>query len=137
MVHIHECGTCRVCRGLFLPQTAIPFSTDPALRRHAWTIRLMKSRSTPGTTTPHHHDAVLACLRAAGLPVELTAHAYTLLDSHTYGFAVQEAALPFEATKTAGAVGDAIVGHFPDGAYPHLVENGGRTHHETRIQLRQ
>ena len=31
---------------------------------------------------------------------ELTAHAYALIDSYTYGFALQEAALPFEGPET-------------------------------------
>jgi AcrR family transcriptional regulator len=92
------------------------------LRRHSWAIALMESRSTPGGASLRHHDAVLACLRAAGFSVELTAHAYALLDSYIYGFAVQEAALPFDGTNTAGVVAEAIVEHFPEGAYPHLVE---------------
>jgi len=96
-------------------------SARQVLRRHTWAIGLMESRSTPGPATLCHHDAVLACLRTAGFSVELTAHAYALLDSYIYGFAVQEAALPFEGT-TAGDVAEAIVEYFPEGAYPHLVE---------------
>jgi AcrR family transcriptional regulator len=97
-------------------------SARRTLRRHSWAIGLMESRSTPGAATLHHHDAVLACLRAAGFSVELTAHAYALLDSYIYGFAVQEASLPFDATNTAGAVAEAIMEQFAEGAYPHLVE---------------
>jgi AcrR family transcriptional regulator len=97
-------------------------SARRVLRRHSWAIALMESRSTPGAASLRHHDAVLGCLRAAGFSVELTAHAYALLDSYVYGFAVQEAALPFEGTDTAGAVAEAIVAHMPQGAYPHLVE---------------
>jgi AcrR family transcriptional regulator len=97
-------------------------SARHVLRRHSWAIALMESRSTPGPASLRHHDAVLACLRAAGFSVELTAHAYALLDSYIYGFAVQEAALPFDAANTAGAVAEAIVEHFPPGAYPHLAE---------------
>jgi len=96
-------------------------SARQVLRRHTWAIGLMESLSTPGPATLCHHDAVLACLRTAGFSVELTAHAYALLDSYIYGFAVQEAALPFEGT-TAGDVAEAIVEYFPEGAYPHLVE---------------
>jgi len=97
-------------------------SARRALRRHSWAIALMESRSTPGAATLRHHDAVLGCLRAAGFSVEQTAHAYALLDSYIYGFALQEAALPFDATNTASTVAEAIVEHFPAGAYPHLVE---------------
>jgi AcrR family transcriptional regulator len=97
-------------------------SARHALRRHSWAIALMESRSTPGASSLRHHNAVLGCLRAAGFSVELTAHAYALLDSYIYGFAVQEAALPFDETATAGVVAESIVERFPPGAYPHLVE---------------
>ncbi|MBO0867909.1 MAG: TetR/AcrR family transcriptional regulator [Micromonosporaceae bacterium] len=97
-------------------------SARRALRRHSWAIGLMESRATPGAASLHHHDTVLACLRTAGFSVEQTAHAYALLDSYIYGFAVQEAGLPFEGADTAGTVAEAIMEHFPEGAYPHLVE---------------
>ena len=54
----------------------------------------MESRTNPGPETLAHHDAVLECLFAAGLSMDLTAHAYALIDSYVYGFAMQEANLP-------------------------------------------
>jgi hypothetical protein len=55
------------------------------LSRHRWAIGLMESRSSPGPATLRHHDAVLGCLRGAGFPVALVAHAYAVLDSYIYG----------------------------------------------------
>jgi Tetracyclin repressor-like, C-terminal domain len=52
--------------------------------------------NAPGPATLRHHDAVLGCLRGAGFPVALAAHAYAVLDGYIYGFALQEASLPFE-----------------------------------------
>lgn len=69
-------------------------SARAALRRHPWAAPLMESRTNPGPETLGHHDAVLGCLFAGGLSMELTAHAYALLDSFVYGFALQEANLP-------------------------------------------
>jgi AcrR family transcriptional regulator len=69
-------------------------SARRALSRHHWAIGLMESRKSPGPATLQHHDAVLRTLREAGFSVEMTAHAYALLDSYVYGFALQEAALP-------------------------------------------
>ena len=66
------------------------------LRRHPWAIALLESRTCPGPATLGHHDAVLGTLRAAGFSLEMTAHAYALLDAFVYGFAIQEASLPFE-----------------------------------------
>jgi AcrR family transcriptional regulator len=97
-------------------------SARTALRRHPWAIGLMESRTAPGPATLRHHDAVLGALRAAGFSVELTAHAYALLDSYVYGFALQEASLPFKGPDGAGPVAETMVRQFPAGDYPHLVE---------------
>lgn len=97
-------------------------SMRAVLRKHRWAIGLLESRRTPGAATLNHHDAVLRCLRNAGLSIELTGHAYALLDSYIYGFAQQEAALPFETTEETHALAGEMMKAFPEGAYPHLVE---------------
>jgi AcrR family transcriptional regulator len=93
-----------------------------ALARHRWAIGLMESRASPGPATLRHHDAVLGCLRHAGFSVELTAHAYSLLDSYIYGFALQEASLPFDTAQETTEVAEEVFGQFPTGEYPHLTE---------------
>jgi AcrR family transcriptional regulator len=97
------------------------FSARRVLRCHPWAIGLLESRSSPGPATLRHHDATIGTLRAAGFSVEMTAHAYALLDSYVYGFALQEASLPFTA-DTVSEVADPMMAQFPVGEYPHLVE---------------
>jgi AcrR family transcriptional regulator len=97
-------------------------SARAALRRHRWAIGLLESRHTPGPANLRHHDAVLATLLAAGFSSELTAHAYALLDSYVYGFALQEAALPFEGPESVGEVAGPIMQLMAAGEYPHLVD---------------
>jgi AcrR family transcriptional regulator len=97
-------------------------SARRVLRRHPWAIGLLESRTSPGPATLAHHDAVLGTLRAAGFSRELTAHAYALIDSYTYGFALQEAGLPFEGRETVGEVAEPIMERFATGAYPHMME---------------
>ena len=97
-------------------------SARHVLRRHPWAIGLLESRTSPGPATLRHHDANLATLRAAGFSVEMTAHAYALLDSFVYGFALQEASLPLADPGTVAEVGQPILEHFSTGEYPHLVE---------------
>lgn len=97
-------------------------SARRVLSRHHWAIGLMESRKSPGPATLRHHDAVLGTLRQAGFTIEMTAHAYALLDSYVYGFALQEAALPFKGPDTAAGVAEPMVQQFPADAYPHLVE---------------
>ena len=97
-------------------------SARQVLRRHPWAIGLMESRTSPGPATLRHHDAVLGCLRRAGFSVELTAHAYALLDSYIYGFALQEASLPFGTGEEAARVAEEISAQFASGEYPYLTE---------------
>ncbi len=97
-------------------------SAREVLGRHRWAIGLMESRRSPGPATLRHHDAVLGCLREAGFSVELTAHAYSLLDSYIYGFALQEASLPFDTGEEAAQVAQDISAMMPGGEYPYLAE---------------
>ena len=97
-------------------------STRAALRRHPWAISLMESRRAPGPANLRHHDAVLGCLRHAGFSIELTAHAYAVLDSYVYGFARTEASLPFDTPDQTNEVADEIMQGFAAGEYPNLVE---------------
>jgi AcrR family transcriptional regulator len=105
---------------LAMRQRAI--SVRAVLGRHRWAIGLMESRRSPGPATLRHHDAVLGCLRAAGFSVELTAHAYSLLDSYIYGFALQEASLPFGTPEETAQVTQEIARRMPAGEYPYLAE---------------
>jgi AcrR family transcriptional regulator len=97
-------------------------SAREALQRHPWATGLMESRSTPGPATLRHHDAVLGILRNAGFSIEMAAHAYSVLDSYIYGFALQEASLPFDTSEEIAAVAESIMEHFSADAYPHLTE---------------
>jgi AcrR family transcriptional regulator len=96
-------------------------SARDVLRRHTWAITLMESRSTPGTATLRHHEAVLATLRTAGLSLEMTGHAYAMLDAFVYGFVLQEAALPL-GPETAPEAVSALAAQLAPDEYPHLME---------------
>ena len=97
-------------------------SARAVLARHRWAIGLLESRPDPGPANLRHHDTVLATLRAAGFSPELTAHAYALIDSYVYGFALQEASLPFEGRESVGDVAGPIMERMASGEYPHLAQ---------------
>lgn len=97
-------------------------SAREVLKRHWWATPLMETRTSPGPATLRHHDAVLGCLRGGGLSLPMTAHAYAILDSYVYGFALQEVNLPFGGEEPISDLADQIVSAFPDGVYPHFVE---------------
>jgi len=96
-------------------------SARVVLRRHPWAIGLLETRTSPGHATLRHHNAVLGALRAGGFSVELTAHAYALLDSYVYGFALQEATLPFN-DQSVEEVAAPMMEAFESGDFPHLLE---------------
>lgn len=96
-------------------------SAREVLRRHPWAPPLMESRTSPGPATLHHHDAVLGCLRRGGLSWSLTAHAYAVLDSFVYGFALQEANLPFDDEEQVGELAESILEPFSPDEYPNMV----------------
>jgi AcrR family transcriptional regulator len=97
-------------------------SARKALRRHPWAIGRMESRANPGAATLRHHDAVIGCLRAAGFTIELTAHAFSAIDSYLYGFAMQELNLPFHTPDETAAMAVTFLDQFPATEFPHLAE---------------
>lgn len=95
-----------------------------ALARHPWAIGLMDSRTSPGPANLRHSEAVTACLRRAGFSVVMATHANWLLDSYVYGFALQEASLPFDtAADLADMVEDVFLPQLPPEEFPFLSES--------------
>jgi AcrR family transcriptional regulator len=95
-------------------------SAREVLAAHPWGLGLIESRRSPGEATLRHHDAVLGCLRTAGFPVRLAAHAFSVLDAYVYGFVLTEVNLPFEPGESTedfvGELGSVLADH------PHLAE---------------
>ncbi len=97
-------------------------SVRTVLRRHPWAIPLLQSRRSPGRATLRHLDAVIGCLRAAGFSLEQTAHAYALIDSYVYGFALSEASLPINGPETVSEVAESMMVQYLAAEYPNLLE---------------
>jgi AcrR family transcriptional regulator len=117
-----EISVPRAERGWMEEMRARSHSARAALARHRWAIGLMDSRTSPGPATLRHHDAVLGCLRADGFTVAMAAHAFALLDSYVYGFALQEASLPFDTPEETAAVAASVLAEMPTDEHPHLTE---------------
>jgi len=96
-------------------------SLRDVLLRHRWAIGLMEARRNAGPANLRHHDAVIGSLRAGGLGMDLAAHAYSLLDSYIYGFALTKMNLPFDATEEVAEVAQGMLQRFPVNEYPNLV----------------
>ena len=99
-------------------------STREALARHPWAIGLMEGRTSHGPANLSLHDAVLGCLRAAGFSLEMTVHAYSVLDAYIYGFALQERDISPESADDFAAEAQRQMHEYEAvlAEYPHLVE---------------
>ena len=96
-------------------------SARRALNAHPWAVGLMDSRSSPGPATLAHHDGVLGVLLGSGFSLPLAGHAFAALDSYTYGFALQEAALPAAGHDEIADLAGAILTGGAAEAYPNMA----------------
>jgi AcrR family transcriptional regulator len=96
-------------------------SAREALRRHQWAVGLMETRMSPGPASAEHHNATMGCLREAGFPFRDAVHAYNVLDSYAYGFALQEKTIPFETPEQSVEMAEVTVGE-RGSEYPYLSE---------------
>ena len=99
-------------------------SARQVLARHTWAIGLMESRTSPGPAHLRHREAVTACLRKAGFSVVMATHANWLLDAYVYGYALQEASLPFDtADEFTDVTEDVFLPQLPADEFPYLNES--------------
>lgn len=100
-------------------------SARQVLARHPWAISLMESRTTPGPANLRHREAVTACLRRGGFSVIMATHANWLINSHVYGYALQQATLPFAtADELADMTAEVYLPQLPPDEFPYLNESG-------------
>ncbi|WP_436407393.1 TetR/AcrR family transcriptional regulator [Agromyces litoreus] len=99
-------------------------SARQVLARHPWAISLMESRTSPGPANLRHREAVTACLRRAGFSVVMATHANWVLDSYVYGFALQEAGLPFDTADELAVMTEGVyLPQLPPDEFPYLNES--------------
>ncbi len=97
-------------------------SARDVLLRHHWATSLMQSRTKPGPATLRHHDWVIGSLREAGFPIDMAAHAFSVMDSYIYGFALQQMNLPSHTSEESAELAENILRQLPADEYPHLAE---------------
>ena len=97
-------------------------SARDVLLRHPWATSLMQSRTKPGSATLRHHDAVIGSLRAAGFTIDMAAHAFSVLDSYIYGFALQQMNLPYHTSAENAEFAENILRQLRATEYPHFTE---------------
>jgi AcrR family transcriptional regulator len=96
-------------------------SAHEILLAHPWAPVLIMSRFNIGPGMTRYLDATLGRLREGGFSIEGALDAWHTLDSHLYGFTLQQLNLPFDADEAPKVSAD-VLGQLPADQYPHIVE---------------
>jgi AcrR family transcriptional regulator len=88
--------------------------------RHPWASRVVESRTRSGPARLRLVDATVGVLAGAGFPMSTVIQSITALDSHTYGYTLQEDAWPFPA-ETAQERAAAFSETLPREEYPNMT----------------
>jgi AcrR family transcriptional regulator len=94
-------------------------SAHEVLLRHPWATTPIVSRINVGPAMLRYIDATLGCLCEAGFSFELVDRAWNAIDSHIYGFTLQELNFPIETTEYAKVAQDYIPS-IPADKYPYM-----------------
>ena len=95
-------------------------SAHEVFMRHPWASGLLESRTNLGPARLRYVDAVIGVLSGAGFPLTTVGFAFMALDSHTYGFTLQELSWPFDADH-AHELAATMVETVPADDYPNLA----------------
>jgi AcrR family transcriptional regulator len=100
-------------------------SAHEVLLRHSWATMPIVSRINVGPAMLRYINATLGCLCEAGFSVELVDRAWNAIDSHIYGFTLQELNFPIEETEYVKTAKE-YMPNIPADKYPYLNR---LTHH--------
>ena len=100
-------------------------SAHEILLDHPWAAMALMSRINVGAAMLKYLDMTLGCLCEAGFSLEMADHARNVIDSHIYGFTLQELNFPINQSDYSemAAEGLSII---PADKYPYLNK---LTHH--------
>jgi len=113
-----------------VPPTGIPWkeamrhraiSAHEVMLAHPWAALQVMSRFNIGPGMTRYLDATLGRLREGGFSIHGALDAWHTLDSHIYGFTLQELGLPFEVEETQQVSAD-VLQQLPADEFPHVVE---------------
>jgi len=97
-------------------------SAQAVFSRHPWASALIDSRESSGPARLHYFDWVLGTLRRAGFTLDMTAHAFSVLDSYIYGFGRQQLNMSAGPDVKPEEIAEAFLQGIPADEYPHLRE---------------
>jgi AcrR family transcriptional regulator len=96
-------------------------SAHGVLLAHPWAATMIMSRFNIGPGITRYLDATFGRLREGGFSIHGALDAWHTLDSHIYGFTLQELQLPFDAADNAQVSAD-VIELFDPTQFPYVVE---------------
>lgn len=94
-------------------------SAHEVLLRHPWAPMLIVARVNVGPAMLRYIDATIGCLREAGFSYAMADRAWNAIDSHIYGFTLQELNFPFDPSEYARAAKE-FLPLIPADQYPYM-----------------
>ncbi|WP_159842793.1 TetR/AcrR family transcriptional regulator C-terminal domain-containing protein [Nocardia sp. CY41] len=94
-------------------------SAHEVLLRHPWATGLIGTRINVGPAMLRYIDATVGCLREAGFSLPEADRAWNALDSHLYGFTLQELNFPLQPAEYSSAAQQFLT-LIPAEEYPHM-----------------
>jgi AcrR family transcriptional regulator len=94
-------------------------SAHEMLLRHPWATMPLVSRINVGPAMLGYINATLGCLHEAGFSLEMADQIWNVLDSHIYGFTLQELNFPVEAENYSEAAKTGLP-LIPADRYPYM-----------------
>jgi AcrR family transcriptional regulator len=94
-------------------------SAHEVLLKHPWATMLIVSRINLGPIMLRYVDATIGCLRGAGFSYQMADYAWNAIDSHIYGFTLQELNFPIPDDSYASTAEDHL-DLIPAEQFPHL-----------------
>lgn len=94
-------------------------SAHNALLAHPWATQEIVSRMNVGPNMLTYIDKTLGCLIKAGFSVQMADYIWNAVDSHIYGFTLQELNFPLQEEEYAEAA-EGFMDMIPVDKYPHM-----------------
>ncbi|MBW4662097.1 MAG: TetR/AcrR family transcriptional regulator C-terminal domain-containing protein [Drouetiella hepatica Uher 2000/2452] len=94
-------------------------SAHEVLLKHSWAAMAIMSRINVGSAMLRYIDRTIGCLREAGFSWKMADQAWNAIDSHIYGFTLQELNFPVEATEYAETA-ENFISHIPPDQYLYM-----------------
>ncbi len=97
-------------------------SAQAAFARHPWASGLIDSRQSSGPARLRYFDWMVGTLRRAGFSLEMSARAFSIVDSYIYGFGRQQLNLASGGDMAPEEMAAAFRQAIPADEYPYLTE---------------